>query len=99
MSMELSMDMACPKAEEYTDGGRLSALKPGESAQIGDLLVTGALRRRLLDLGLVQDTVVKCVGVSPAGDPAAYLIRGAVIALRAADSSRIVIKRGAGLWA
>lgn len=45
--------------------------------------------QRLLDIGLVQNTAVECVGVSPSGDPTAYLIRGAVIALRNEDGRHI----------
>ena len=41
---------------------------------------------RLLDLGLIRGTRVTCTAKSPAGDPAAYLIRGAVIALRGRDA-------------
>lgn len=49
------------------------------------------MKRRLLDLGLVEDTRIACVGRSPGGDPAAYLIRGAVIAIRDADCSRVLV--------
>ena len=49
-------------------------------------------RRRLLDLGLIEHTKVMCLGLSPLGDPAAYLIRGAVIAIRAKDSQNILVK-------
>ena len=43
------------------------------------------MRRRLQDIGLIEGTVVECVGKSPLGDPCAYVIRGAVIALRSED--------------
>ena len=42
----------------------------------------GAERRRLLDLGFVPGSAVEVNLVSPAGDPTAYLVRGALIALR-----------------
>ena len=45
----------------------------------------------LLDIGLVNNTLVECLGRSPAGDPSAYLIRGAVIALRAQDCRQIIL--------
>ena len=51
-----------------------------------------AIRRRLLDIGLVEGTDVSCLQKSPAGDPVAYLIRGAVIAIRSEDSSQIVVE-------
>ena len=69
----------------------LSDIKPGERARVRTLLITGAMRRRLLDLGLTFDTPVECLGVSPLGDPAAYRIRGAVIAIRGADSRQILV--------
>ena len=63
----------------------LNDMKPGQSARIRSLTATQSARRRLLDLGLVEQTRIRCVGKSPSGDPKAYLIRGAVIAIRAAD--------------
>lgn len=70
---------------------RLSDMKPGQSARILKLDSAGDIRRRLQDLGLVEQTIVRCVGKSPCGDPAAYLIRGAVIAIRQADGEKIQI--------
>ena len=48
-------------------------------------------------LGLVPGTRVTCVGKSPAGDPAAYAFRGAVIALRRADAEEVCLCAGAEL--
>ena len=52
-----------------------------------------AMERRLTDLGLVRGTRVTCMARSPAGDPCAYLIRGALIALRRADAAGIQLER------
>ncbi|MCL5980936.1 MAG: ferrous iron transport protein A [Firmicutes bacterium] len=60
----------------------MAALAPGTRALVQSLEAKGLLRRRLLDLGLVPGTVVAAIGRSPAGDPTAYRIRGAVMALR-----------------
>lgn len=70
---------------------RLDQINPGESAVISRLNTTGSMRRRLLDLGLIEDTAVRCVGRSPFGDPTAFLIRGAVIALRREDCRNIIV--------
>ena len=64
----------------------LSALPLGKSCRVIGLKAPDPLRRRLMDLGLVPGTMVTCVAKSPAGDPSAYRIRGAVIALRACDA-------------
>ena len=40
----------------------LNDMIPGEAAFVSDLLTTGSMRRRLLDLGLIRDTRVECLG-------------------------------------
>ena len=55
------------------------------------LLTEGGMRRRMQDIGLIEGTEVECVQKSPAGDPVAYRIRGALIALRAEDSARVLV--------
>ena len=64
----------------------------GEKAIVEELKTTGAMRRRLLDIGLSSGAVVECVGRSPMGDPSAYLIRGAVIAIRARDCRGVIVR-------
>lgn len=69
----------------------LNNIKPGEHALIKQILNSGSIRRRLLDIGLIENTDVECVGKSPSGDPKAFLIRGAVIAIRSEDCADILI--------
>ena len=64
----------------------------GQKARVKKLTSDGASRRRMLDLGLIIDTVVEAVLKSPAGDPVAYDIRGAVIALRSEEASQIMVQ-------
>ena len=70
----------------------LDSIRPGETAVVQKLDVTGSMRRRFLDIGLIEHTAVECLGKSPGGDPSAYLIRGAVIAIRARDCSGILVQ-------
>ncbi len=70
----------------------LKDLRPGESGRVRSLGGRSEMRRRLRDIGLVEGTKVVCTGKSPGGDPSAYLIRGAVIAIRAADGQNIQIE-------
>ena len=71
----------------------LNTLCPGETAVVSKLIAEGSIRRRLLDIGLVNGTQVECIGTSPYGDPSAYLIRGAVIAIRNEDCQGVLIKK------
>lgn len=70
----------------------LDSLSLGESCIIKKINLDGSIKRRLLDIGLIEGTKVENVLISPAGDPMAFLIRGAVIALRNDDSKNIVVE-------
>ena len=72
---------------------KLCELSVGECAEVRVLLSRGAMRRRLQDLGIVEDTSVECIGKSPGGGMGAYLIRGAVIALRDEDATLVLVDR------
>lgn len=69
----------------------LCLLPIGKRATVFDLKNETSMKRRLLDLGFTQGTVVEALQKSPAGDPVAYLVRGAVIALRHEDSSSVLL--------
>lgn len=73
----------------------LSDLKPGEEAIVSgiSLACRGLERRRLLDLGILPGTVIRSEFASPSGDPIAYRIRDALIALRGEQSKLIHISR------
>ncbi len=87
----------CPlpveEAVEASGGRPLTALKLGQSARVTVLAagLRGQERRRLLDLGLLPGTVVTAELRSPSGDPTAYRIRDAVIALRKEQARHIKI--------
>ncbi|MCM1006666.1 MAG: ferrous iron transport protein A [Ruminococcus flavefaciens] len=70
---------------------KLSSLKEGESCRIKELNIDGKMRSRLMDLGMTYGSEVECLHISSGGDPAAYLICGAVIAIRKKDASEIVV--------
>ncbi|RIL09800.1 DNA-binding protein [bacterium] len=73
---------------------RLSALPIGRSATVAGLspACRGTERRRLLDLGFVPGTVITAEMVSPSGDPTAYAVRGALIALRRTQARHVLIQ-------
>ncbi len=70
----------------------LSQLREGQRGQVSSLSLSGEMRRRLQDLGIIEGTTILCLHRSAFGDPCAYLIRGAIIALRNCDSQKIRIK-------
>lgn len=75
---------------------RLWALAPGQSARVLGMSLQGAMRRRLRDMGIVEGGEIACLMRSPFGDPAAYRVCGAVIALRREDGEQVQIELEGG---
>ena len=64
-------------------------LPAGRSADVAQMDAPGPMGRRLLDIGFTEGTRVQCLYAAPSGEPRAYLVRGAVIALRREDAARV----------
>lgn len=71
----------------------LDELKAGESATITKVGGEGALRYRLLDMGLIPRTVVFMRGVAPMGDPLEINLRGYELTLRKDDAKNIEVEK------
>ena len=71
----------------------LACLNENASAMVISLSGPSGIRQRLLDIGLTPGTTVKCLQTSALGDPTAYLIRGAVMAIRAEDAEGVAVLR------
>ena len=70
----------------------LDQLKIGRAATVTKIFSTNAERRRLLDLGILPGTRIENVMPSPLGDPVAYRIRSAVVALRREQARMIEVE-------
>lgn len=70
----------------------LNMLKIGCAATVKKIHSTNAERRRMVDLGILPGTRIENVMPSPLGDPIAYRVRSAVIALRSEQAKLIEIE-------
>ena len=70
----------------------LDQLKAGTSAVITAVGGDGALRCRLLDMGLIPRTAVRLQKVAPMGDPIEIRVRGYELTLRVEDAMNIQVK-------
>lgn len=70
----------------------LDQLHPGQQAVVRALHSDGQQRRRMMDLGILPGTAIEVEMVSPLGDPTAYLVRGALIALRREQAQQVSIQ-------
>ena len=70
----------------------LKDLEVGQKAVVDKLEIDGSIKRRLLDIGLIPGSKVECIMKSPLGSPIAYMIKGAMIAIRKEDLDKIFVK-------
>ena len=70
----------------------LKDVKIGESAVIEKLHGEGALKRRIMDMGLTRGTQVYGRKVAPLGDPMELTVRGYELSVRKADAELIEVK-------
>ncbi len=70
---------------------KMSEMKIGQRGIIRENTARGDMRRRLCDIGFTRGAQVCCIERSPLLDPTAYLIKGALIALRSEDAGLLYV--------
>lgn len=70
----------------------LDLLPPGQEAVITAVGGQGALRCRLLDMGLIPRTAVQVEKTAPLGDPIELQVRGYTLSLRKEDARNIQVE-------
>ena len=70
----------------------LKETKIGETVKIVKLHGEGAVKRRIMDMGLTKGTEVYIRKVAPLGDPVEITVRGYELSLRKADAEMIEVK-------
>ncbi len=69
----------------------LDTLPMGETGVVEEIDLSGTMRRRLQDLGMIIGTKIQATKRSRRNGPSAYLIRDSVYALRREDAKRILV--------
>lgn len=69
----------------------LDQLSPGQSAKVKKIHGKGAVRRRLMEMGLTRGVEISVVKASPLGDPVDYLVRGYHLSLRNEEAKMIEV--------
>ena len=67
----------------------LDKLPLNQKAKLESIYCENNIKRRLLDLGLVKNSYICPVLISPSGDPRAFEIRGSLIAIRDSECKKI----------
>lgn len=64
-------------------------LKPGEEGKVVMIGCKGALKRRIMDMGVTPGTTIKVIKIAPLGDPIEVNIRGYELSLRKEEAKQI----------
>ncbi|MDD6800106.1 MAG: ferrous iron transport protein A [Firmicutes bacterium] len=72
----------------------LSKMTAGQKGIITVVGGEGALRHRLLDMGLIPGTAVSVIKVAPLGDPMEIRVRGYELTIRRSDAALIEVENG-----
>ncbi len=70
----------------------LKEVKVGETVTVVKLHGEGALRRRVMDMGITRGVTIKIIKAAPLGDPLEITVRGYELSLRKADAAMIEVE-------
>ena len=70
----------------------LRELNVGETGTIAKVNTTGALKQRLMDMGLIKGANVKIIKIAPLGDPIELEVSGYNLSIRKEDAQNILMK-------
>lgn len=71
----------------------LKDVKVGETAVVSKLTGEGAVKRRIMDMGVTKGTPIKVRKVAPLGDPIEVTVRGYELSIRKADAQLITVEQ------
>ena len=70
----------------------LSEVKKGQTVVVEKLLGEGAVKRRIMDMGITKGTEIYARKVAPLGDPVEITVRGYELSVRKADAQMVEVK-------
>ncbi len=71
----------------------LGELRPGEKAKVVSIGTTGAMRQRILDMGVTPNVQVQLIKIAPLGDPVEITVRGYQLSLRKSEAALIQVQK------
>lgn len=69
----------------------LREVKTGQTVTVERLLGEGAVRRRIMDMGITRGVEIFVRKVAPLGDPLEITVRGYELSVRKADAERVLV--------
>ena len=70
----------------------LRDLKPGQKGKVSSIGTTGAMKRRIMDMGVTPGVEIKVIKAAPLGDPIEVNVRGYELSLRKDEAAQIQVE-------
>ena len=80
------------KARQKEIESSVADLQPGEHAVVTQVNASGAIRQRLLDMGILPDATIRLERVAPSGDPVWVRLHGFQLSLRRAEAESVLVQ-------
>ncbi len=90
--LKMKRDVSYKKWQEETNLRTLRDVKIGETVKVIKLHGEGAVKRRIMDMGITKNTDVYVRKVAPLGDPIEVTVRNYELSLRKADAEMIEVE-------
>ncbi len=90
--LKMKRDVSYLKWQEETNLRTLRDVKIGETVKVIKLHGEGAVKRRIMDMGITKNTDVYVRKVAPLGDPIEVTVRNYELSLRKADAEMIEVE-------
>ena len=71
----------------------LRDLRPGDTAKVVRINGEGAIKRRIMDMGLIRGTSFYVKKVAPLGDPVEITVRGYELSIRKSDAAMVEVEK------
>lgn len=70
----------------------LDSIAPGNTCIVQEISGEGAVRTRMMDMGLIKGTEIKVIRVAPLGDPIEFEVKGYNLSLRKNEARRVMVE-------
>ena len=78
------------RREKTAEGKSISKLRPGGRCKVSQVNSCGAVRQRLLDMGLIPGAILRVERLAPTGDPIWISLKGTQMALRRQEAEAVI---------
>lgn len=79
------------EVKELLSKRKLSQLLPGQKGKVDEIIASGLLRRRILEMGIIKGDVIEVKRIAPLGDPIEIFVKDYNLSIRKEEAAMIIM--------